>query len=131
VAPPPAAPDPATTLALGDVEANTPIRRIRWIQPLADHLAALPDELRQQMQVVARTESLPRQLVSVRPGLDPELVSDLRDHLLGLTDADRELLAAAVAGGGWTWVFEELSDESRQQLERFTDTVDLLLRIED
>lgn len=93
-------------------------------------LTALPDEIRGQMRVVARTESLPRQLVSVRPGLDPELVSRLREVLLGLTDDDREALAAAVPGEGWTWVFEDLSEESRQQLEGFTDSLAPLLHLE-
>jgi phosphonate transport system substrate-binding protein len=94
-------------------------------------LAELPDEIRKEMRVLARTESLPRQLVSVRPGLDPDLANGIRDFLLGLTDADREALARAVPGPGWTWVFEELPDESLQQLERFTGTIDRLLRIED
>lgn len=93
-------------------------------------LTALPEEIRGQMRVVARTESLPRQLVSVRPGLDPELVSRLRQLLLGLTDDDREALAAAAPGGGWTWAFEDLSDQSRRQLAGFTDSLDRLLRIE-
>jgi phosphonate transport system substrate-binding protein len=94
-------------------------------------LDALPAELRQQLQVVAHTDRLPRQLVSVRPGLDPELVRGIRGLLLGLTDADREALAGAVDGGGWTWVFEDLSDEPRAGLERFTGTIERLVGTED
>jgi phosphonate transport system substrate-binding protein len=94
-------------------------------------LDELPDELRQQLRVIDRTEELPRQLVSIRPGLDPGLAGGIRDLLLGLTDADREALAEAVPGGGWTWAFEDLPDESRERLEGFTGTVDRLLRVEE
>ena len=94
-------------------------------------LADLPDELKSQLRIVARTDSLPRQLVSVRPGLDPDLVIRLRGLLLGLTDADREALAGAVEGGGWTWIFEDLSDEARRRLEGFAGTVGRLLALGD
>lgn len=94
-------------------------------------LDALPGELQRQVRILARTQAIPRQLVSVRPGLDPGLVRAVRDILLGLTEEDREGLAAAVQGGGWTWVFEDLSDETVQQLEGFGETVDTLLRIEE
>jgi phosphonate transport system substrate-binding protein len=45
---------------------------------------ALPTEFQQQLVELEQTITAPRQLVSVRPGLDPELVSEISGLLIGL-----------------------------------------------
>ena len=50
----------------------------------------LPAEVKQQVIAFDRTITVPRQLVSVRPGLDSDLVSNIRDLLIGLEQTDLE-----------------------------------------
>ena len=45
---------------------------------------ALPTEIPEQLVTLGRTIAVPRQLVSIRSDLDPELASELRDILIGL-----------------------------------------------
>lgn len=54
----------------------------------------LPEELQQQLRLIDRTITLPRQIVSVRPGLDPDLVGKLRGLLTGLalSEEGRQIL---------------------------------------
>ncbi len=80
----------------------------------------LPDELRQSLEVLDTTPSLPRQLVAVRPGMDPALVAAVRSLLLGLTDGDRTRLAKQVDGEGWTWRFDQVPPESLARLETYS-----------
>lgn len=48
----------------------------------------LPDETKQQIVTFDQTVAVPRQLVAVRPGLEPELVLRIRDLLMGLDQTD-------------------------------------------
>jgi phosphonate transport system substrate-binding protein len=48
----------------------------------------LPAELQQQLVTLGQTITVPRQLVSIRPGLEPELVNQIRDLLIGLEQTD-------------------------------------------
>ncbi|MFQ5873832.1 MAG: phosphate/phosphite/phosphonate ABC transporter substrate-binding protein [Dehalococcoidia bacterium] len=54
----------------------------------------LPEELKSQLVIVGKTIAMPRQIVSVRPGLDPELVDKVKDLLMDLDKSDegREIL---------------------------------------
>ena len=54
----------------------------------------LPPELMEKIVAFDRTITVPRQLVSVRPGMDPSLVSRVRELLIGLdqTDEGRQIL---------------------------------------
>ncbi len=56
----------------------------------------LPEELKQQIVAFDRTMAVPRQLVSVRPGLPPDMVSKITELLMGLdqTEEGRKLLAS-------------------------------------
>jgi phosphonate transport system substrate-binding protein len=76
----------------------------------------LPQEMKDRLTIVERTASVPRQIVLTRPGLPAAVVERIRELLLGLTDADREALAAKDEPFGWTWKFDELSEESTQTL---------------
>ena len=86
----------------------------------------LPDALRDEMTVLGRTASVPRQLVAGRPGLDESLISAIERELLALTDADRERMAAEDAPRGWTWRFEPLSDTARATLAALQARIDSL-----
>ena len=83
----------------------------------------LPSQLKKNLRILDSTPSVPRQLVSVRPGLDPALVGRIRQLLLRLTDEDRARLAAKVDGGGWTWRFDELPPASLARLESYSATL--------
>ena len=52
----------------------------------------VPDEKKEQLTMFFQTLPVPRQLVSVRPGLEPELVNKLRQRLLGLDDTEEAQL---------------------------------------
>ncbi len=86
----------------------------------------LPQATRDRLRIIASTDAVPRQLVAVRPGMDPELVASLRRVLLDLTDADRERMAAEDAPRGWTWKFAPLTGETEDTLADIAKYVDAL-----
>ena len=49
---------------------------------------ALSAELKARLVVVDRTVAVPRQLVSVRPGMDPEMIEKVRRLLISLDRSD-------------------------------------------
>lgn len=55
----------------------------------------LPEEIKSQLVIVGETTTVPRQMVSVRPGLAPELVDKVERLLMDLDKSDegREILA--------------------------------------
>ena len=62
-------------------------------------LAELPPDLADQLVVLERTFAVPRQLVSVRPGLDPALEDAIRELLIGLSEtAEGRALLERLAG---------------------------------
>ena len=86
----------------------------------------LPDELKQQIMSLDRTVTVPRQLVSVRPGLEPGLVSKLSELLIGLEDTveGQELLLSLKK----TKRFDALPEESRAVLTELKVLMDLVAR---
>lgn len=84
----------------------------------------LPDELMDQLVVLDRTITVPRQLVSVRPGLDPALRQRIRDLLIGLdqTDEGRILLK----GLKNTRKFDEVPLESQESLVQLAELMGLV-----
>ncbi len=76
----------------------------------------LPPAHRDRMRIVARTSSLPRQLVSLRPGIEEEVRSRLEEVLLELTSDPLEDHPEA-----WLWDFREVSEEARQSLTMVED----------
>ena len=84
----------------------------------------LPSELMDQLVSFDRTISLPRQLVSVRPGLDPSLVSKVRELLMGLenTEEGRQLLD----GLKRTKRFDPLPKEAEATLQQLTELMQLV-----
>lgn len=48
----------------------------------------IPDEVKQQLIMFGETITVPRQLVSVRPGLEPQLVEQIRQLMISLDDSE-------------------------------------------
>ena len=73
-----------------------------------------------------RTVSVPRQLVSVRPGLEPELVDKIRKLLIVLdqTEEGRQLLA----GLKKTTKFDALPEDSEESLTELRELMKLAAR---
>jgi phosphonate transport system substrate-binding protein len=79
---------------------------------------ALPADLRKMLPIIDRTPTAPRALVSVRGDLDTEMEAAVREVLLNIDERDRQAMAAADPGRGWTWRFGEISSEVEAGLER-------------
>ncbi|MBT8130781.1 MAG: phosphate/phosphite/phosphonate ABC transporter substrate-binding protein [Gammaproteobacteria bacterium] len=77
----------------------------------------LPQATRDQLKILGRTYSVPRQLVAVRATLDPSLTDALTNLLLSITDEQREQLRAQdLSGLAWTWKFARLTPVMQAQL---------------
>ncbi len=79
-------------------------------------LADLPSELRKQLQVIHESAMLPRQVVSVRRGMDPAVVDEVTSLLSGLESSEhgRFLLDRMK-----TERFDEMTQEDRRRLGDF------------
>ncbi len=85
----------------------------------------LPDEIKGELVVFDRTIEVPRQLVSVRPGLQRELVDEIVGLLTGLneTDEGRQVLEALKK----TTKFDALPADAHQSLGELKHLIDLLI----
>ena len=86
----------------------------------------LPAELKQQVAACDRTVTVPRNLVSVRPGLDRGLAGKVRELLIGLdeTNEGRQILESLKQ----TRKFDPLPPDSKEGLSELEVLVDLLDR---
>jgi len=84
----------------------------------------LPDELMDQLVALDRTITVPRQLVSVRPGLDPALSQRIRDLLIGLVQTEEGRLL--LEGLKNTRKFDEVPPESQESLVRLAELMGLV-----
>ena len=84
----------------------------------------LTDELMGQLVAVDRTITVPRQLVSVRPGLDPALRQGIRDLLIGLEQTEEGRLL--LDGLKKTRKFDLVPPESQESLVRLTELMGLV-----
>ena len=75
---------------------------------------SLAPSIKEELRIIAETHSLPRKLVSLRPGFDELPRPDLIKLLLAIDDADRKQMAAA---NGWNWEFEELGAEVQSGID--------------
>ena len=84
----------------------------------------LPEEIKQRFVAFGRTAAVPRQLVSVRPGLDPELVTGVLDLLTGLdeTEEGRKLLE----GLKKTKKFDEIPTDSEASMQELKELMGLI-----
>ena len=84
----------------------------------------LPDELMDQLVALDRTITVPRQLVSVRPGLDPGVRQRIRELLIGLdqTEEGRILLE----GLKNTRKSDEVPPESQESLAQLSELMRLV-----
>lgn len=89
--------------------------------------ARLPEEVRNEFVVIARTESVPRKMVALRDGFDQSLVQPLQAALLNITDSQRTKMTAST---GWNWAFAELDEQSMSGLERARNMIVLTSELE-
>ena len=84
----------------------------------------LPQELMDQLSNFGRTIEVPRQVVSARPGLPPELRDKVRELLIGLdqTEEGRRILEALKH----TKKFDLLPPESHQAMEEIKVFMELV-----
>lgn len=84
----------------------------------------LPPELMSQLLIFDRTISVPRQLVSARSGLDPELISKVEELLIGLeeTERGRQILEDLKS----TSRFDRVPAESQAALGQLEDLIHLV-----
>ena len=85
----------------------------------------LSEELKQQIVAFDKTNTVPRQVVSVRPGLDPIMVDKIGELLTGLdqTEDGRQLLASLKK----TRKFDSLPPESVASLDDLKELIGLVL----
>ena len=80
----------------------------------------LPGELKEQLMTLDRTITVPRQIVSVRSALHPDMVSRMRDLLLGLeqTEEGRQILT-----GMQRSKFDPLLPDSQASLQQLKELI--------
>lgn len=74
----------------------------------------LPNEIKQELSVLAETVEVPRKLAVLRVGIDREIRDELIAILVGISDKDR---AAMVANNSWNWQFFRLDQRSLDGVE--------------
>ena len=91
-----------------------------------DDFAELPDEVKNIFVAFDRTVEVPRQLVSVAPGLDSALTGEVRRLLFGLDQSEEG--RAILDGLKKTLKFDDLMDEDRARVDEFKDLIKLVKR---
>jgi len=85
----------------------------------------LPEELKQRLVAIERTIVVPRQLVSVRPELQPETVEKIRNLLISL---DRSVEGRQILRGlADTRKFDTLTSDSKAALEELKKLMGLVI----
>ena len=79
-----------------------------------------------QLRVFDQTFSVPRQLVSARPGLDPALVSKVEELLIGLTEIERG--RQILEGFKSTSRFDQVPSESQVALGQLEELMQLVAK---
>lgn len=87
-----------------------------------DDYKELPGEMQDRLTTFDRTITVPRQIVSVRPGLEPGLAGKVRELLIGLdqTEEGRQILEGIKKSK-----FDALPPESGQALEELKELIRL------
>jgi phosphonate transport system substrate-binding protein len=86
----------------------------------------LPAELMNQLEIFGQTISVPRQLVSARPGLDPALVDKVEALLIGLEESDRG--RKILEDFQRTSRFDRVSEESQLALVKLEELMQLVAK---
>lgn len=86
----------------------------------------LPEELIDQITAIGQTIAVPRQLVSARPGLDPQVVGKVRESLIGLDQTDEGL--AILDKLKKTKKFDALPQDSAESLDDLKGLIKLVSR---
>jgi phosphonate transport system substrate-binding protein len=86
----------------------------------------LPAELMNQLEIFGQTITVPRQLVSARPGLEPALVDKVEALLIGLEQTDRGRKILEDLQG--TSRFDRISEESQVALGELEELMQLVAK---
>lgn len=86
-------------------------------------LSRLPEDIQAQLRVIAETEDVPRQMVLVRPDMDPELVAKLSSELLTMDENEAGQAALEIF---LTTEFTEFPDGSEVVLRRMNELYNLV-----
>ncbi len=86
----------------------------------------MPEELIDQITAIGQTIAVPRQLVSARPGLDPQVVGKVRESLIGLDQTDEGL--AILDKLKKTKKFDALPQDSAESLDDLKGLIKLVSR---
>lgn len=89
-----------------------------------ENYSELPKETSDQLTILAETEALPRQLVVVRPGMEPELVEALTALLVGMDETEDG--PAVLASFEETAQFDEFPGGTDTALERMRELYELV-----
>lgn len=85
----------------------------------------LPPEIRQELNVFGSTIAVPRQLVSLRPGLDPEIAWRITQVLQDMDQSERG--REVLEGFKKTQKFDQIPAESEQALLQLKGLMDLVI----
>ncbi len=80
----------------------------------------LPDDVKNDIRVIATSDEVPRKLLSIRKDLDPALVEDIRKALLSINDEDRKQM---IARKSWNWEFLPLDEQSERGLSAIREMI--------
>lgn len=85
---------------------------------------SLPPDLQAQLRILDRSPTVPRQLLSARPGLEPDLVATVETLLLALRDADGNAIAIGDSPAAWSWKFDRLPPEIAAELDKVSAMIE-------
>lgn len=83
----------------------------------------LPEETQAELKIIAQTEDVPRQMVLVRPGMDPDLVEVLRTELLQMDENEEGQAALEIF---LTTEFDEFPEGPEVALSRMRTLYNLV-----
>jgi len=81
----------------------------------------LPELLKKELIVVAKTRAVPRKLATLRKDFDPTLKQELIKILLTITDEDRKRM---LLESGWNWEFVALDAQSQSGILAMDKMID-------
>lgn len=89
--------------------------------------ARLPQETQNELRIIAETEDVPRQVVLVRPDLDPELISAIENALLTMDETEEGRQALEVF---LTTEFDRFPEGAEEALTKMEELYRLVIEVE-
>lgn len=81
---------------------------------------------REALRDIGETASMPRQLVSMRADLAPEVAERISEVLLNLAAEDADPVALDDGPDAWTWKFDRITPETARNLEQLRELAERL-----